>query len=99
MTELLFPRHLFQPEHEDFRAQVRRFVAERIVPHHRDWERAGQVPRDIWRQAGQLGMLCCTVDSRWGGAGADYLYTVVALEEMAFAHAAGPGFGLSLIHI
>jgi acyl-CoA dehydrogenase len=34
------------------------------------------------------------VDSEWGGAGADYLYTVIALEEMAYAHAAGPGFGI-----
>lgn len=88
------PRPLFQPEHDAFRAQVRRFIAERITPLHRDWERAGRVPADIWREAGALGMLCCTVDPAWGGLGADYLYTVVALEEMAAAHAPGPGFGI-----
>lgn len=90
----ILPRPLFQPEHEDFRQQVRRFIAERISPFHQEWECAGTVPREIWKEAGKLGMLCCTVDPEWGGAGADYLYTVVVLEEMAFAHAPGPGFGI-----
>lgn len=93
MNDML-PRPMFEAEHQDFRAQVRRFVAERIAPHHLEWEREGCVPRDIWREAGAIGMLCCTADEQWGGAGADYLYTVVALEEMAYAHAPGPGFGI-----
>lgn len=90
----ILPRPLFQSEHEDFRQQVRRFIAERIAPFHLEWERAGCVPRSIWQEAGSLGILCSTVDPKWGGAGADYLYSVVALEEMAYAHAPGPGFGI-----
>ena len=93
MTDL-FPRPMFEAEHRDFREQVRRFIGERIVPHHLDWERQGSVPREIWREAGAIGMLCCTTEEQWGGAGADYLYTVVALEEMAYAHAPGPGFAI-----
>ncbi|WP_245610605.1 acyl-CoA dehydrogenase family protein [Xenophilus azovorans] len=93
MTDVL-ARPMFEAEHREFRAQVRRFVAERIAPHHLEWERQGCVPRAIWREAGAVGMLCCTVDEQWGGAGADYLYTVVALEEMAYAHAPGPGFAI-----
>jgi len=93
MTDLL-PRPMFEAEHRDFREQVRRFIGERIVPHHLDWERQGSVPREIWREAGAIGMLCCTTEEQWGGAGADYLYTVVALEEMAYAHAPGPGFAI-----
>jgi hypothetical protein len=30
----LLPRTLFNPEHEDFRRSVRRFIAEEISPHH-----------------------------------------------------------------
>lgn len=90
----LLPRPMFEAEHQDFRDQVRRFIAERIIPHHLDWERQGSVPREIWREAGAIGMLCCTTSEQWGGAGADYLYTVVALEEMAYAHAPGPGFAI-----
>ncbi|MES2631378.1 MAG: acyl-CoA dehydrogenase family protein [Pseudomonadota bacterium] len=87
-------RPIFQPEHQEFRQQLRRFIAQQIAPHHLEWERVGQVPREIWLEAGRMGMLCCTVDPEWGGAGADYLYTVVALEEMAYAHAPGPGFAI-----
>jgi acyl-CoA dehydrogenase len=90
----LFTRPFFTAEHREFREQVRRFVAQRIAPFHAQWEEAGCVPREIFREAGALGMLCCTVDPEWGGPGADYLFTVVALEEMADAHAPGPGFGI-----
>ena len=90
----LFTRSFFTAEHREFREQVRRFVAARIAPFHAQWEEAGCVPREIFREAGALGMLCCTVASEWGGSGADYLFTVVALEEMADAHAPGPGFGI-----
>jgi acyl-CoA dehydrogenase len=93
MNELL-PRPIFEAEHIAFRTQVGRFVSERIVPFHLEWERQGVVPRQIWRDAAAIGMLCCTVDEQWGGSGADYLYTVVALEEMAYAHAPGPGFAI-----
>jgi len=90
----VMPRTLFAPEHDTFRAQIRRFVAERIVPFHREWEIRGCVPRDIFRAAADMGMLCCTTPAQWGGLGADYLYAVVALEEMAYAHAPGPGFAI-----
>lgn len=90
----LLPRPMFDAEHRAFRQQVRRFVAERIAPFHRDWERQGSVPRAIWREAGAIGMLCCTVDEAFGGTGADYRHAVVALEELAYAHAPGPGFAI-----
>ncbi len=90
----VLPRPMFDAAHRAFREQVRRFVAQRIAPFHLEWERQGCVPRGIWREAGSIGMLCCTVDEAHGGAGADYLYAVIALEEMAYAHAPGPGFAI-----
>lgn len=91
---LQMPRRLFESEHDSFRQQIGRFIGERIVPFHREWEAQGCVPREIWREAGEIGMLCCTIPPEWGGLGADYRYTVVALEEMAYAHAPGPGFAI-----
>jgi alkylation response protein AidB-like acyl-CoA dehydrogenase len=90
----MIARRLFDSEHDSFRAQIRRFIAERIAPFHRQWELQGCVPREVWREAGEIGMLCCTLGTEWGGAGADYPYTVIALEEMAYAHAPGPGFAI-----
>ena len=82
------------PEHEAFRATVRRFVAEHVTPHHAQWEREGQVPRELWRRAGELGLLCLTVPECWGGAGADFGFSAIVVEEMARAGATGPLFYL-----
>lgn len=91
---LTLPRRVFSAEHEAFRDQVRRFVAQEISPFHLEWERAGTVPRELWRKAGALGLLCPTAPEAFGGAGGDYLYSAVVLEELAFAHAPGPGFAI-----
>ncbi|GAA5232612.1 acyl-CoA dehydrogenase [Verticiella sediminum] len=91
---LTLPRRVFSPEHDAFRDQVRRFVAQEIAPHHQAWERAGVVPRELWRKAGDMGLLCPTAPEPWGGAGGDYLYSAVVLEELAYAHAPGPGFAI-----
>jgi alkylation response protein AidB-like acyl-CoA dehydrogenase len=88
----MIERTLFQPEHEIFRRSVRAFVEREIVPHHAQWEAAGLVPRELWRKAGEAGLLCCSVPEEYGGAGADYLYDVVVYEELARAGATGPGF-------
>jgi len=82
------------PEHEAFRATVRRFVAEEITPFHAQWEREGQVPRALWRRAGELGLLCLTVPEEYGGAGVDFGFSAVVVEEMARAGATGPLFYL-----
>ena len=34
----MIPRTLFSAEHDDFRASVRRFLAEHVSPHHAQWE-------------------------------------------------------------
>ncbi|RYF31973.1 MAG: acyl-CoA dehydrogenase [Comamonadaceae bacterium] len=91
---ITLPRTLFTEEHEQFREQVRRFVAKEIVPFHREWEAAHQVPRELWLKAGALGLLCPTVSDEWGGAGGDFLYSAIVLEELAGAHAPGPGFAV-----
>jgi alkylation response protein AidB-like acyl-CoA dehydrogenase len=85
-------RELFNEDHEAFRDMVRRFIAKEIAPHHAQWEADGIVPRELWRKAGEAGMLCCTVPEAYGGIGADYLFDVVVFEEMARSGFSGPGF-------
>lgn len=91
----MIERTLFREEHEIFRESVRKFVEREIVPYHAQWERDGIVPRELWRKAGEQGMLCCTVPEEYGGLGLDYLFDVVVFEELWRAGASGPGF---LIH-
>jgi alkylation response protein AidB-like acyl-CoA dehydrogenase len=93
----MIARKLFSDEHEIFRSNVRRFVESEMVPYHRDWERAGIVPRELWRKAGEHGLLCANVPEEYGGAGADWLYNVVVIEELARAGMSGPGSGF-MVH-
>jgi acyl-CoA dehydrogenase len=90
----MIPRTLFSPEHEAFRDTVRRFVEEHVMPHHAEWERAGQVPRSLWQKAGELGLLLCNVPQEYGGMGGDFLHSAILIEEMARAGATGPTFYL-----
>jgi len=81
-------------EHETFRATVRRFVQDEVLPHHAQWEREGQVPRALWRRAGELGLLCLTMPEAYGGAGVDFSYSAIVVEELSRAGATGPLFYL-----
>ena len=90
----MIPRRLFDADHEMFRDAVRRFLTREIAPHHAEWEDAGRVTRDVWRAAGKAGLLCPSVAQEYGGAGCDYLYSVVVVEEMARLGLTGPGFSI-----
>ncbi len=85
-------RTLFTSEHETFRDSVRRFVDLELAPYHAEWERNKLVPRQVWRMAGEAGLLCCSLPTEYGGAGADWLYSVTVIEELAFGGITGPGF-------
>ncbi|WP_255568957.1 acyl-CoA dehydrogenase family protein [Neoroseomonas alba] len=87
-------RPVFTTEHELFRAQVHRFFEREIVPFHRDWEHAGIVPREVWRKAGAEGLLCPMLAEEYGGAGADFGYSAVIIEEIGRTNASGIGFPL-----
>jgi alkylation response protein AidB-like acyl-CoA dehydrogenase len=90
----MIPRTLYGPDHADFRATVRRFLAEEVMPHHARFEDQGHVDREIWRRAGALGLLCTNMPEEYGGAGADRLFSAVLMEEQARAGATGLGFPL-----
>jgi alkylation response protein AidB-like acyl-CoA dehydrogenase len=88
----LVARDIFEPEHDAYRDSVRRFVEAKLQPHHHQWEKDGIVPREIWLQAGEMGMLCPSIPEEYGGIGADFLYSVVMVEEITRANVTGPGF-------
>ncbi|MCE7525519.1 acyl-CoA dehydrogenase family protein [Alloalcanivorax xenomutans] len=90
----MIPRTLFSSDHEAFRDTVRRFLENEAVPHHEQWEEEGQVPRELWRKAGEQGFLCPMVSDAYGGIGADFLYSVVVSEEVSRAGLTGIGWGL-----
>jgi len=90
----MIPRTIFSEEHEIFRASARRFIAAEIVPHYPAWDRDGLVPREIWRQAGAAGLLLCNAPEEFGGAGGDFLFSAIVMEELARVGANGVFFHL-----
>ncbi len=86
---------ILEQEHEDFRAVARAFFEKEVAPHHAAWEQAGIVDREVWRRAGDRGLLCFDVEEAYGGPGIkDFRYNMVLAEESARAGASGPGFAV-----
>lgn len=84
---------VYEQEHEDFRGTVRAFLEREVAPHHEQWEKDGQVDRDVWRRAGEQGLLCFDVEEEYGGPGIkDFRYNMVVAEEISRVGASGLGF-------
>ncbi|MGW5377934.1 acyl-CoA dehydrogenase family protein [Nocardia sp. NPDC003999] len=79
-------RELFTTDHEAFRELVRGFVEKRIVPDYSAWEKDGKMPREIFAEMGELGLLGFALPEEYGGgATRDYRYNVILQEEAARA--------------
>eukprot|EP00294_Goniomonas_avonlea_P011103 CAMPEP_0114552474 /NCGR_PEP_ID=MMETSP0114-20121206/7142_1 /TAXON_ID=31324 /ORGANISM="Goniomonas sp, Strain m" /LENGTH=381 /DNA_ID=CAMNT_0001737349 /DNA_START=105 /DNA_END=1250 /DNA_ORIENTATION=- len=87
-------RRIFSEEHDAYRATARRFFNEKVVPFHSKWEEAGECPKELWREAGETGLLSVTVPEEYGGPGADILYSAIVWEEQSYTGCTGPGFAL-----
>jgi citronellyl-CoA dehydrogenase len=81
---------IFTQEHEALRRTVHDFVAKEINPHVEDWERDGRFPiHEIFRKAGQLGLLGISKPQQFGGMGLDYSYSIAAAEAFGSIHCGG----------
>lgn len=88
-------RELFDADHDLFRASVAEFLSREVTPHHHRWEQEGIVPREVWRRAGEVGLLGHGVPEEHGGAGTDdFRYNAVVNEEICRARASGLGITL-----
>ncbi|GAX90333.1 acyl-CoA dehydrogenase family protein [Effusibacillus lacus] len=85
---------LFGKEHEMFRQSVRKFVEKEVTPHIEEWERAGEVPRSLFRRAGELGYLGLKFPEEYGG-GNDLLADAIFVEEMSRCGSGGTAAALT----
>lgn len=77
------------PERDELRRTVRRFVEAEVLPHLDGWERDGELPRDLHRKAGGIGLLGTAFPDSVGGGGGNVVDTVTVTEEMHYAGASG----------
>ncbi|HEV2374806.1 MAG TPA: acyl-CoA dehydrogenase family protein [Streptosporangiaceae bacterium] len=88
-------RRIFDETHDAFRAVARSFVQREVLPNLARWDEAGVVDRDLWRKAGEVGLLGLGIEECYGGsATADYRYHVVWNEELARAGTLSPALNL-----
>ena len=88
----MIARTLFENEHEQFRDSVRKFLTQHAAPYHSQWEKDGQIDRQLWNKAGEMGLLCPTMPEQFGGPGVDYRYNVIVNEEITKQGLSGLGF-------
>jgi acyl-CoA dehydrogenase len=89
------PHPYLTSEHERFRQSLRRFLQKEAAPYFAEWEKERMVPRAFWRKMGDQGYLCPTVPEEYGGAGADFSYSAIIVEEL---ERIGSGLGGISLH-
>ena len=70
-------------EQQEFRKLVRQFAEEVIAPRAEEMDRAGELPMDIVKQMGEIGLFGLPFPEEYGGQGADFLTLCIAIEEIA----------------
>ncbi|HOX00022.1 MAG TPA: acyl-CoA dehydrogenase family protein, partial [Deltaproteobacteria bacterium] len=78
----LLEKHYTQ-EHQIFRESIRRYFEKEVTPRVEEWEKAGIVPKSVWKDFGSQGFLCPWLPEAYGGVGADLLYSLISMEEGA----------------
>jgi len=62
---------------------ARDFVDGELVPHVREWEDKGEIPRSFYVKMAGLGFLGAPVPEKYGGAGMDYVSFMLLMEEIS----------------
>jgi acyl-CoA dehydrogenase len=70
---------------DSFRELARSFCQKEIAPHLTRWAEQQQVDRELWRKAGEVGLLCLSIPEEYGGGGGTFAHEAVLLEEQARA--------------
>ena len=80
---ITFQRSWSDPDLEQYRDTVVRFIEEHMLPDDEAARQRGHVGHEIWRKAGEMGLLCTDIPEAWGGGGGDFRHEAVFYEEMA----------------
>jgi alkylation response protein AidB-like acyl-CoA dehydrogenase/putative sterol carrier protein len=81
--------YYFSEEHDLFRQGLRDFLQKEVIPFIDEWEENEQIPKTLWKKFGDMGYLGLNYPESFGGADADFFYSVVFLEEIARCFSGG----------
>jgi len=89
----------FGETHNMVRRTVRKFVEREIKPFVDEWEEQGVFPRELYRKAGEAGILGIGYPEAYGGSGGDIFVKIAAVEELMRCGSAGVVAGLGSLDI
>ncbi|WP_145274816.1 acyl-CoA dehydrogenase family protein [Prescottella equi] len=61
------------------------FFEREVVAHNEKWEAQRHIDRDVWRAAGKLGLLCCSIPEEYGGGGGTFAHDLAVFEAQGYA--------------
>jgi len=70
---------------------ARTFFEKAVVPHQEKFVAQGHPDRDLYRRAGELGLLCAAVPEEYGGGGGTFAHEAAIIEEQCYAVDASMG--------
>ncbi len=70
-------------DQRDFRAAIREFAEEVVAPRAAEMDERGELPMDIVKQMGEMGLFGLPFPEEYGGQGSDFLTLCIAIEELA----------------
>lgn len=71
------------PAETKFLERVEAFVAREVAPQAEAWERAEELPREIFTRAGRVGLMGVTTPKKIGGQGLGFVAYALAIRELA----------------
>ena len=75
------------PERTALRESARRFTEREVLPHLDDWERDGELPRELHRKAAAAGLLGVAFPESAGGQGGNTIDSTTVSEQLLYSGA------------
>lgn len=90
----------YNETHEEWRAQLRKFLDKEVVPYFDDWDENGKIPDEMWQKAADIGLLQLGYPEQYGGIseGIDQIHSNIVAEELGRIGSAGGIASTLLVH-
>ena len=93
--DLRIPRTVYESEeHQMLRDTIHEFNKKHIAPNREKWEEQGHCGREVWLEAGKLGLLNINASPEYGGGGLDFTFSALIIEEFSKLGATAPGISM-----